>query len=80
MLIGYSLTRYLGAPLAGDVVTLYSAFTYYVIFFAVTLPCVGLQYLENKYLWSRMLTLKDNLSFMGVSYGLAIGILSLGKW
>lgn len=78
--VSYVFGRYFAEPLTDHIESLYKAITYCGVFFLVAIPAVGLQFLENKYFWGRFLALNDHLGFLGVSLGLAVGILSLGLW
>lgn len=80
MLSSYALIKSVLEPIASNVESLIYQLTYVGCFFAISLPAVGLQYLENKYLWRRILDFNDNLSFMGLSLGFAVGLISLGIW
>ena len=74
------ITRSVFMFLADDFIAIYNAIGYLGFFFLINLPAAGLQFIENKFLWGRILSLKDNLSFFGVSVGFGIGLFSLGKW
>ena len=78
MFLAYSGTRYVASDFAEQIKILYATITYPVAFFPIALAGVGLQYLENKLFWCRFLELTDNHSFMGVSIGAIVGLLSLG--
>ncbi len=74
------VTRNILLSQADKIIDIYNAIGYVGFFFLISLPSIGLQFIENKYLWSKFLLLKDNLSFFGISIGIGIGVFSLGKW
>lgn len=80
MLAGYIATRYVATDLYELVNNLYETLTYPVLFFPMALSGVVFQYFENKYCWSKLLNLADHYSFMGVSIGATVGLLSLSLW
>ena len=49
-------------------------FGFYIFFFCVGIPLVLLNHVETKYVWQKMLG--KNIDILGVSVGLAIGIIT----
>lgn len=80
MFISFIVTNYLGQPLKSSIESLYSLITLSGVIISFGLIGTGLQYLENKYIWSHLLSLEDNLSFYGVSLGAAICLMGIGKY
>jgi hypothetical protein len=80
VLLALFITRNIFIFLVDDLSSLYNEVGYVGYFFIITLPAIGLQIAENKFLWGRFLVFNDNLSFFGLSVGLGIGLFSLGYW
>jgi hypothetical protein len=80
VLIAFLISRSTFIFVVDDIKGIYNAIGYLAFFLLINLPAVALQYIENKHVWSKLLTLKDNLSFFGVSIGSAIGLFSLARW
>jgi membrane protease YdiL (CAAX protease family) len=78
--VGYVLARWLANPVSDEINQLNQAITYPGVFFLVALPAVALQYAENRLVWSRFFDLADNLSFFGLSLGLAVGLIGFVLW
>ncbi|ARN73524.1 hypothetical protein [Oceanicoccus sagamiensis] len=49
---------------------------FYLIFFLVSIPFLVFSYFENKYIWSRWITMSGPYDFMNISFGFGLGILS----
>lgn len=80
MVISYTVCRSLFSSYSEQIEQLINQVSYLIAFLLISLPCIALQYIENKYLWCRFININDNLSFMGISLGFSLGILSLGLW
>ena len=77
---GYALARWVASPMGDVIGQLHQTITTAGVFFLVALPAIAIQYAENSLVWSHILDLEDNLSFYGLSLGIAVGLISYGLW
>ncbi|WP_417503140.1 hypothetical protein [Marinobacter sp.] len=79
-LVGYFAVRYGLCDFRETTQELADRITETGLFFVIGLPGVVMQYYENKYFWSRFLVLDDDMSFIGLSAGVVVGLLSFAHW
>ncbi len=66
-------------PISEEIRLIHMRITTVGFVLVVGVTFVFLQYLENLLLWSKLLNLKDNLSFFGVSLGAVVCIFIFGS-
>jgi hypothetical protein len=72
---GYLLGNYFSGLFNGLVGVLNQyAIGYYIYFFIIGIPALGLCYLENKFIYSRFMALTTNFDIWGLSLGLAVSL------
>jgi uncharacterized YccA/Bax inhibitor family protein len=74
-ILGYLVGSYFSGSLTGLTGALKQyAIGYYIYFFLVGIPALGLCYLENKFIYSRFMALATNFDIWGLSLGLAVSL------
>ena len=74
-ILGYLMGSYVSSPVTDFTSQLNQyAFGYYIYFFIVGIPALGLCYLENKFIYSKFMALATNYDIWGLSFGLAVSL------